>query len=75
MNQKENILSSFLCVHACIVSGGCCLCVACEDTTLFVYVACMGGWSGSAGYFKWILSVVVILSATSTCSTELFFSR
>ena len=41
--SQENIFSSFPCVHACFVSGGCCLYVACGDTMLFVYVACMGG--------------------------------
>ena len=43
MNKNENILLSFLCVYACVVSGGSCLHVACEVMLLFMFVSCMHG--------------------------------
>ena len=59
--MKENILSSFPCMHACFVSGGCRLYVVCGDTMLFVYVAFMGGLV----QFCWVFLVDIPSSSHS----------
>ena len=62
VNYKENILSSFVCVHVSFVSGDV-ICMLHVETLwpVFVYVACMG----SLVQFCWIFQVDILSSSHS----------